>query len=31
MSPRSIPTPLLNQFGRKLKKLKARKPPQKLT
>ena len=29
MSPRSIPTPLLNQFGRKFEKLKARKPPPK--
>ena len=31
MSPRSIPTPLLNQFGRKFAKLKARIPPQKPT
>ena len=31
MSPQSIPTPLLNQLGRKFEKLKARIPPQKLT
>ena len=30
MSPRSIPTLLVNQFGRKFEKSKAKKPPQKL-